>query len=333
LTKPFSSLDHFLIGLDQPPPAGWRRRKQADGVLFFHRRTGLNVLLDEVIPEPEDVDCVPRYVQWSLLDACNLRCDFCAASKGGKGWKWDAITKLLRGLDAWGVMEVAFAGGEPMLHPDVIKIVRFVGEETGMIAHLTTNGLWSPPDFVAQVQEHIGQVRVSVDGLGAVYEAMRGVAFSELEAGLTKLKGLRLGLNCLVTAQTLGQMPDYFAWAASRGIRDILLLKPVGPGAALLPDGWRPRLVEIILGGIERGFRISTSSAFGVLPGVPALSAGGQGCGCGKAFLFITSDGRAKVSSTSRQTFSFGDVGGLQEIYKTQFAAVEDCGCPRGGEA
>lgn len=303
---------------------GWRRRRQPDGVLYFHRATGLNVLLDEVPVAPEEVDRVPRYVQLALLDACNLRCSFCYAPKSPARWGVDEVLGLCRGLDAWGVLEVALAGGEPFAFPGFEELLTALWDTTGLAVHVTTNGLLVPEGFGQRMRGRLGQVRVSVDGTGALYERMRGAPFPALQEGLRRLRGLNLGLNLLATDETLAALDEYLEFAREAKIPDLLFLRPWGPGESLLSEPWRERASAAVARAVDTGFRVSLSCNFGDL-GQPTLFAGG--CGAGREYLFVGSDRRVRGASSSPTSHGFGSVEELAALYRSGILAG-GCPCP-----
>lgn len=305
---------------------GWRRRRQRDGHLFFQRATGLNVLVDEIAVAPEEVDRVPRYVQWALLDACNLECSFCYASKGGARWSRERVLGLARDLDEWGVLEVALAGGEPFAYRGFEELLGHLWDTTGMAIHVTTNGLLIPEGFAERRAGRLGQVRVSVDGVGATYERLRGAPFAAVVAGLRRLRGLPVGLNLLVTDETLPEFPLYLDFAAGEGIRDLLLLRPWGPGAALLAEPWRERVAEAAGRALEGGFRVSLSCLFGDV-GLPSLVPGP--CGAGREYLYLGSDGRVRASSTAAEGWEFAGLEELRRLYEGPLAR-HVCDCAQG---
>src|SRR5687767_15250526 len=67
----------------------------------------------------------------SLTDRCNLRCTYCMPPEG---LDWlpkvevltdDEIARLVRiGVEQLGIREVRFTGGEPLLRPGLVGIVR-----------------------------------------------------------------------------------------------------------------------------------------------------------------------------------------------------------------
>ncbi|MDH4129036.1 MAG: radical SAM protein, partial [Spirochaetota bacterium] len=73
---------------------------------------------------------------------CNLYCEGCYSETAGRGHKpleqvkEEVLTyKKLRNFDS-----MSIAGGDPLVHPDIVEIVKFVAEQ-GLKPILNTNGL------------------------------------------------------------------------------------------------------------------------------------------------------------------------------------------------
>jgi len=56
-------------------------RYGATGVHMFERRSGLNILVDEISVPPEKWSVAPRYVSVALTNSCELNCSYCFAPK------------------------------------------------------------------------------------------------------------------------------------------------------------------------------------------------------------------------------------------------------------
>jgi MoaA/NifB/PqqE/SkfB family radical SAM enzyme len=93
-------------------------RHALDGaVLYFDRDSGVNHLVrGESTRDSSRV--APRSLQIGLSAACNLACSFCYRDKQAQSRLTpDFLVPLLKDAADWGVLEVAFGGGEPLLYP------------------------------------------------------------------------------------------------------------------------------------------------------------------------------------------------------------------------
>ena len=88
-----------------------------DGIHFFDRQTGVNVLFDEVSVPSDLLHVAPRFVSIALTNRCDLKCDFCYAPKNRHELSFEQLKLWLTELDRNGCLGVGFGGGEPTLHP------------------------------------------------------------------------------------------------------------------------------------------------------------------------------------------------------------------------
>lgn len=150
---------------------------------------------------PLPIDCVI-----AVTYQCNSRCRMCDI------WKLKDTRELAAGdfrkLPAT-LRDINISGGEPFLRFDLVKIIEVIRQacpDAKLI--ISTNGMM--PELIKQQTERILKivsdigVAVSVDGLGAIHDQMRGVPGS-FEKAIATIKVLRqIGLKNLRIAFTAG---------------------------------------------------------------------------------------------------------------------------------
>lgn len=147
------------------------------GVHLFDRETGLNVLLDEIQAPPDSWATAPRQVSVALTNACDLACPHCYAPKNPAALDFRRLTGWLNELDANGCLGVGFGGGEPTLYRRFPELCRYAARNTGLAVTFTTHAHHLTDALVAGLAGSIHFVRVSMDGVGPTYEALRGRPF------------------------------------------------------------------------------------------------------------------------------------------------------------
>lgn len=208
------------------------------------RATALRKSLPMVGKAPE---LTLRTVRISLTDRCDLACIYCRPSRNdgylaerldGRGWG-----AMLEALVRAGVKTVRITGGEPLLHPQVVDIVRYIRALGISDIAMTTNG--------TQLEQLAGPLRraglrrlnVSLDSLDADrfarvtdggkleqviagIEAARAEEFDELKTNSVVLRGINDD-----------ELESQVMWAWERGILPRFIeLMPLGAGAALGED-------------------------------------------------------------------------------------------------
>ena len=146
----------------------------------------------------------PTEAYLAVTFRCNCRCRMCDV------WRKDPVPEVepsfyLR-LPA-SLKLVNLTGGEPFLRADLPEIAEAVTERCpGVTLHVSTNGLATDRIVesslrIRRVNRRVG-VRISLDGLGAEHDRVRGVpgAFKKAEGTMQALQ--QAGLRDLGTAAT-----------------------------------------------------------------------------------------------------------------------------------
>ena len=146
-----------------PRPAG-----RADGgvAALPAERPAVPTLLDRFGREATDL-------RISLTDRCNLRCTYCMPAEGlpflppPALLSLDEITRLARiAVTEFGVRQIRFTGGEPLLRRDLVDIVRSVAAlEPRPEISLTTNAIGLASRAQALAEAGLDRVNVSLDSI------------------------------------------------------------------------------------------------------------------------------------------------------------------------
>jgi cyclic pyranopterin phosphate synthase len=164
----------------------------------------------------------------SLTPACNLSCIYCH-KEGEKSPTVQIsagdITEILQAAATFEIRSVKFTGGEPLLRPDLIEIVKAVPR--GMESSLTTNGTLLADCASALKSAGLRRVNVSLDSLNPdTYKRITGIdrlsdvlagIDAALDAGLTPVK-----LNMVVLEDVNdNEIDDFLSYV--RGNRNLVL--------------------------------------------------------------------------------------------------------------
>ncbi|MHC4970982.1 MAG: radical SAM protein [Planctomycetota bacterium] len=109
---------------------------------------------------------------------CDLACAMCDLPARGdrkRELDTDGLRGVLDGMRDLGVLGVGITGGEPLLRPDLLDLVRH-GSEQGLLMHLNTNGTLVTDDVARGLAAHgAASVNVSLDGPDAeTHDRLRG---------------------------------------------------------------------------------------------------------------------------------------------------------------
>jgi MoaA/NifB/PqqE/SkfB family radical SAM enzyme len=182
----------------------------------------------------------PVRVNWDMTNACNLGCLHCYASSGkpmpGELTDEEALG-FARQLVADEVANVTIAGGEPFIRPICLPVIEILAG-AGVSTAVVTNGTFVTPEIARRLGElRLKRVSVSVDAPSAALHdhiRQREGSFANAVRALRLLgdAGVHTGLNMVVTATNIEQVPDAIELAIGLGCESVLLLRfmPVGRG-------------------------------------------------------------------------------------------------------
>ncbi len=108
----------------------------------------------------------PVLAQIVPIRRCNLACAYCSEyDRSSPPVPTAEMFERIDRLAGLGTSAIALSGGEPLLHPDVLGIIRRI-RERGCIAQLLTNGYLLTPDLIKRLnQAGLDRLQISIDNL------------------------------------------------------------------------------------------------------------------------------------------------------------------------
>ncbi len=168
----------------------------------------------------------PAVVVWNTTRRCNLRCRHCYAAATARPDPLELTTgegcALIDALAHLGVRSLVLSGGEPLLRADFGRLARHAAA-AGLHVALSTGGTLldatTAEELAAAGVEYVG---VSIDGLGARHDRVRGVTggFGLALRGLRRAReaGLRVGLRFTLTRTTLPDLERVLDLMEAEGV-------------------------------------------------------------------------------------------------------------------
>lgn len=175
-------------------------------------RKSLWTLLREVIDHGG-----PGFLQFAITNICNAKCDFC-------GFAVDRFDpkqrKSVTFAEARDVIDIArrnhigyllFVGGEPLVHPHLVDMVRYAAE-SGIAPMICSNGsLFSPEKIDLLCDSGLSSVILSIDSHDvAVHEKNRGLpdVCKKIQTANEHFRRRKIQVTASVTVSKL--IEDYF---------------------------------------------------------------------------------------------------------------------------
>lgn len=202
-----------------------KKRIGPDGIHFFDRFTGLNILIDEVIPPENEWSQAPRQVSVALTNVCDLHCEFCYAPKVKASLQLDQLKRWIKELDQLGTLGIGFGGGEPTLYPHFSEICEYTANETDLAVTFTTHGHRLTDTLLSNLKGNVHFIRISIDGVGQTYEGFRGRKFDNLIERIERAREISsLGFNIVINDSTIQDLDQVTEIARKFDISEVLLL-------------------------------------------------------------------------------------------------------------
>ena len=196
------------------------------------------------------------YLRISVTDRCNLRCTYCMPPEGVP-WRpheeilrYEEIETVVRAAAQLGISKVRLTGGEPLVRPGIVDLVRLLAGVPGVDdLAMTSNGTLLAGYARDLAAAGLQRVNVSLDTLrperfrsitmcGELSDALAGIDAAR-DAALTPVK-----INMVVIRGTNdGEVVDFArkTLAAAWHVRFIELM-PVGSGGSTATE-WQDRVV------------------------------------------------------------------------------------------
>jgi len=285
----------------------------------------------------------PQGISLNVTSACNLGCAYCYADGGRFGGAQRgamhrstahaAVDRLLATCDRRSRATIGFIGGEPFLHPTLIREVveyatdraREVGQRVGF--SVTTNATRLGAADVEMIRARPFAVTVSIDGDRSTHDRLRrnllgAGSFDDVIAGIGPLLAApgqaTVTARATVTAGALDLTTRFDSLVAEGFPR--IGFSPVRVGYGALRDHDWPtwtdasialaeRELGVLLGGGETAFDNFATA----LRRLHAGSASPFPCGAGGGYASVSTDGRwyACHRAVGDDAYALGDAVGV----------------------
>jgi Fe-coproporphyrin III synthase len=157
-------------------------------------------------------------VVWNVTRRCNLRCVHCYSQSEDRGYSGelslDEGKSLIDDLAGFGSPVILFSGGEPLIRPDILDLIRYATQQ-GRRAVLSTNGTLITPTVAKKLKDiGLSYVGISLDGLQETHDAFRGFpgTFARVMAAIKNCQdvGLKVGLRFTINKRNFKDISGIF---------------------------------------------------------------------------------------------------------------------------
>jgi len=171
------------------------------------------------------------YLRVSLTEKCNFQCQYCSIDGESNAVTESELTSdelitVLEAMATLGVNKIRLTGGEPMLRPDIVELVRRISAIKGnRLIGLTTNGFLLARKLPELLDAGLNRLNISLDSinrenfhkitkrdglqnvLNAIDIAEQSGAFNWVKVNVVVIRGVNLN-----------ELNDFAKWALPRKI-------------------------------------------------------------------------------------------------------------------
>lgn len=268
----------------------------------------------------------PETIHFSVTGRCDQACAGCfySARPGSAVAATDApfalFERVVHQAAQARVLQMALGGGEPLLHPRLLDMVR-LARQSGIVPNLTTNGnLLTAEVAIALKEAGLGQAQISLNGASEETNAATRPNFARALAAIEACRraGMRFGINFLLTHSSLPDLEAVIRLGQRKGAATVNLLRPKPPTtegdwlereSPTAADYRRVRRILRATSIQQSATRITVDASLTFLltdrPPWQLDRAGVWGCSAARKFVTVTQDGDVLPCSHVR----WSDVG------------------------
>jgi MoaA/NifB/PqqE/SkfB family radical SAM enzyme len=277
----------------------------------------------------------PSHAQVGLTNACPQRCAYCYnRERRGEAMDTETILRVVRELKELGVCWLGLTGGEPLLNPDIARIVAEAAD--GCAVKLFTTGSTLTRDKARELKRAgLFSVSVSLDHWRPeVHDRNRGLAgaFATALQAIDTFKetgGIQVGVSAVISREMIrgAEVEEFLEFLEGLGIDEAWLCEAKPSVAGF----WDP---DLVISQAEQMQIYRIQDRRNRRPGMTVNYLGHFesrdffGCNAGQKMIFV--DACGEVSPCVFTPMTFGNVRQrpLKEIFtemKSHFPADDSC--------
>jgi MoaA/NifB/PqqE/SkfB family radical SAM enzyme len=154
------------------------------------------------------VDDRPWAAHLYVTDQCNLDCHYCNEYDNSVPHPDTAdLKRFMRKIRELGVARIGFQGGEPLLHPDIVELVRYAKSLGFYKVSMSTNGLLLTREHVAEFERAgLDSLQISVDRMTPIPETRKSLKSVRHKLDWFRDSTIRLNVSGVLFPETLDQV-------------------------------------------------------------------------------------------------------------------------------
>lgn len=167
----------------------------------------------------------PYIAAIEITTDCNFRCAHCSVYKTKTYLSFSDFKKCVSRLKKQGILFFRLTGGEPLLHPDLFKMISYLRKQK-LGFGLNTNGFLLNHNLLLKLKKNnISGIRISVDGQFETHTKIRQnkMSFSKITSLINELNKDKIpfSVNCCLMRDNYLELDKILEQAINNGIQNI----------------------------------------------------------------------------------------------------------------
>ena len=169
---------------------------------------------------PRLVDSLPWAAHIYVTDNCNLDCGYCNEYDNSVSHPETAdLKRWMRKIRDLGALRLGYLGGEPLLHPDIVELVRY-GKELGFQRlSMSTNGLLLTKKLLAELEQAgLDGMQFSVDRVTPIEVTKKSLKSVRHKLQWFKDSKISFNVNSVLCGDTIDEVDELLRTCLDDGV-------------------------------------------------------------------------------------------------------------------
>lgn len=264
----------------------------------------------------------PLLAQVVVTRRCNLKCAYCNEfDRVSEPVPTSRLCQTVDQLAGLNTRAIAFTGGEPLLHPEYVSVVRYAANRVARVS-MSTNGYKLNADLVRALGEAgLTRMQISLDGVAPTRTTAK-----VLDCTRTKLELLSsvatfpITVNAVLGSIPLDETREVVSFAKKMGFDTTVQWLHDGDGQALNPHG----ITRDDIKALTKELSLPISHSRDVIEaglGEPSP----WKCRAGARYLYIDEFSQARYCAQAQDLWSMPIDEVTEEVLEQNFATSKPC--------
>lgn len=168
---------------------------------------------------PRAFDDLPIWAQLNITWKCNLDCVYCTEYDNSKGHvPTDELMSRIDKCKELGTLHTDLIGGEPMLHPDLPRLMSYITKR-GMTTGMTTNGFLLTEDRLKELMDAgMGRIQISLDALNPSPGLPKSLKTLRKKIEMVAKYPIWFRVNTVICDQTVDEVEEVAEFCMGLGV-------------------------------------------------------------------------------------------------------------------